>query len=491
LITKKKIARINPATLKKMGEIPVLSGNDVNRAVKRARTGLEEWSSVSLKDRARILNKFKKLIAKNRNEIIQIITDETGKTRTEATIEILDIVIHLKHLIKKGPRILSREKRSSGIFLWKKAYVTYQPHGVVGAITPWNYPLILSMEPVIQALMAGNAVVLKPSEFASGTALYLKKISLEAGIPDNAFIVITGDASTGNALVEGDTDMISFIGSTKIGQIIGEKCGRMIKPCLLELGGNDAMIIFSDAAFERAVNCAVTGVFHNSGQSCISIERILIEESIYEKFTASFKEKVNAMRAGNPDQDIDLGSISNEMQYKKFLHHISDAEKKGARITGGKIIKNASGYHVSPAIIENPKGSMIAVHEETFGPSVIIQKFKSEEEAVAIANNCEYGLGASVFTKDKKKASRVAGRLHAGNVAVNEALLFYLIGDLPLGGFKMSGNGKSHAKEGLLSYARQKSILEDRLGLKSELWWIPYSKTKVKLIDLLIKIWYG
>ncbi|MDH5657382.1 MAG: aldehyde dehydrogenase family protein [Spirochaetia bacterium] len=488
--TQKNIIQINPANYKKIGEFPITLASDVTEAVQNARRAQQGWAELPLKKRAALLKVFRKKIAANRNEIIRIITEETGKAKIDALIEVLDLVGHLSYLSRKGPKILSPQKRSSGLFFWKKASVMYSPYGVVGAITAWNYPLILSMEPVIQALMAGNAAVLKPSDFTNRTALYLKELATHAGIPEYVFSVITGDGSTGKALIESETDLISFIGSTENGMKIAKRCAELFKPCILELGGNDPMIVFQDADLSRALN-ASTMAFHNSGHSCVSIERILIENSIYESFSAAIKERAKNIRVGNPDEDIDMGCIANKMQYNKFFQHLNDARKKGAFITGGEKIKNKSGLHVSPAVIENANHRMLVLREETFGPSVVLQRFSGEEEALRLANQSDHGLGASVWTKSRKKASRICEKLEAGNIAVNEALLFYLVPDLPLGGLKKSGSGKSHAREGLLHYTRQKSILKDRLGLPSEIWWYPYSRLKYRLLDLAIKIFYS
>lgn len=489
-----EIVNINPATGREINRVPILEKEEVEKLITKAKNYFPKWSSLSLKQRANHLKKLRKEIVKNMDHLVKTICEETGKTEMDGIIEIFTVCEHLSYVIKNGPKFLKDEKRSSGIFIHKSSYVSFHPKGVVGVISPWNYPFILTAGPIVQALMAGNTVVVKPSEVTPNTTLKLREIATKAGIPEDAFLVATGDGRTGAALVESkNVDMICFTGSTATGRKIAEICGRNLKPVILELGGKDPMIIFEDADLNRAAKAALWGGISNSGQTCIAVERVIIHESVYEGFIEILKKELNKIKQGYYNEEISVGSMAFEKQYNIVMDHIEDAKSKGAEIiTGG--IKNSNfpkGLFISPTIISNVTDDMKVWSDETFGPVLAIKTFKTEEEAIEIANKTPYGLNGSVWSKNKSRAKRVARKIKSGTLCINDVLVNYIISDLPFGGVKDSGIGRVYAKEGIRAFTDMQSIVVDRFNLPFELWWFPYNSKIKNLFKNFIKILFG
>ncbi|MBE7411856.1 MAG: aldehyde dehydrogenase family protein [Leptospiraceae bacterium] len=493
--TKEMFTVLNPATLKPIGELPVFSREMVEEKILIAKKEYSTWSKLSLKDRSKIILKFRKILAQSREEMISTICEETGKTRMDALIEVFAECEATTYVAKKGIKYLSNEKRSSGLMQMKSCYVNYHPFGVVGIISPWNYPLILSLNPILNALMAGNTVVIKPSEITPYTTLKVQEFFKRAGLPDGALQVITGKGETGAALVESkNTDMICFTGSTRTGRIIGEACGKMLKPVILELGGKDPMIVFEDADLVRAAKGALWGGFFNSGQTCISVERVYVEKSVFQKFIEIVKNEYNHVRQGLTENFPSVGSMTFDKQVEIVESHYSDAKKKGANlILGGSRKLGHDGLFHEPSVVVNVSHEMKIMKEETFGPEIAIMEFSSEEEAINLANDTNYGLNASVWTKDSKKAKRVAESIKSGSVCINDCLTNYMISDLPFGGFKESGLGRVHGKEGIRAFAQSQSIMKNRWFwiFKKELWWFPYSKRIYNLFSKAVDLLFG
>ncbi len=473
--------KINPANGEFLYEVEIFDAEKVKKEVERAKDGFNEWNSLSLKERVSVLKKVIGEIKREKETFIKSVMLDAGKVRQDAIIEVFTTLNHLHYLTKKGYRFLLPKKRSAGYFKNNSCYTVYKPHGVVGIISPWNYPLILTATPLFHALLAGNSVVLKPSEITTEVSLLLEKICKKAGIPDNAFRVITGDGSTGRALVESDVDMVCFTGSTAVGFEIAKKCAEKFIPCILELGGKDNAIVFADADLERAAAGIVWGGISNGGQTCIGVENVLVEEKIYEDFLEMLKREVESIPKEN------LGAVINSIQFEKIEYHIDDAVKKGAKIVcGGEKLDN---FRFKPTVVRDITPEMKIFYEETFGPVIGVMKFKDENELFKIANSLDYGLNGSVWTKDLKKGKRVAEKLETGAVCVNDCLTNYLISDLPFGGVKKSGMGRVHGVEGVRSFVKTQSVMVHKFGLKKELWWYPYKKKVenifLKLIDFL------
>jgi len=370
--------------------------------------------------------------------------------------------------------------------LWKRAFVEREPLGVVGAITPWNYPLILSMDAAVSALFGGNAVVIKPSEFTPLTALMIPGLCREAGLPEDLVRVVTGDGSTGAALVRAGVDKISFTGSTPVGRAVLAAASESLTPVTLELGGKDPAIVLEDADLDRAARGIAFGAFFNAGQTCISIERVYVARSVADAFTERVVEVARSLRAG-VDEDRDMGPIITRAQYAKVVRQIEDALAKGARVLTGGIPPEGARV-IQPTVLVDVDDSMEVVRDETFGPVLPVIPVDSEDEAVAKANASGYGLFASVWTRDRARGLRVARRLHAGGVSVNDSLSHYGVAALPMGGVGDSGFGRRRGREGLDEMTTVRSLFVDIGGLRREPWWFPYGPRGERLTRAVLDL---
>ncbi len=490
-VEKKTITSYDPTTKKPIKTIDTTSSRELEEILDKLVEAQIGWSSKSLKNRSKQLSNVRKAIVKDFDSIIISLAEETGKTNEEALNEVFATLEHLKFIAKKGPRYLKSESRKSGIMKTKKGYINYIPHGVVGVITPWNYPFFLSVLPIAEALMAGNSVVNKPSELTPLMGQRIHEIFINAGIPSDVFQIAIGDGDIGEALVRSiRTNMICFIGSVETGKKVATICGEMLKPVLLELGGNDPMIVLEDANLERAANAALYGGMLNCGQICISVERIYVVETVADEFIGLMKEKITSLKYGQDKDDMDIGSLADDRQHKIVLDHLKDAKSKGANISGGENREDLGGYFIAPTIVENVDHNMDIMQKETFGPEIAIMRVKDEAEAIKMANDTTYGLAASVFSKNKKRARTVARQIKSGSVCINDIMVNLLIPSLPFGGMKHSGIGRDYGIEGLRSFVQVQAICEDRLGMKKELWWYPTTKLTQTLFRKIAKLYY-
>ena len=370
--------------------------------------------------------------------------------------------------------------------------VRYRPVGVVGVIGPWNYPLVNSVGDAIPALAAGNAVVVKPSEVTPLTSLLFAQCLVESGVPADVFQVASGGPETGEALIDA-VDMIMFTGSTRTGRKVMERAAKTLTPVSLELGGKDPMIVLADADLERAANAAVYYSMQNGGQTCISIERVYVEAPIYDEFVTRVTEKTKALRQGVPNGPgtVDVGAMPFPPQLEIVEKHVQQARDAGARVTAGGHARRGLGRFYEPTVIADVDHSMTAMREETFGPTLPVMKVADEEEAIKYANDSPYGLGAAVFTKDLARGQRVARRIEAGAVCINDAALNYLALELPMGGWKESGLGVRHGPAGLKKYTRQQAIMTTRFALRREIHYFPYNKRVTALLERGIKLFWG
>ena len=371
------------------------------------------------------------------------------------------------------------------MMLNKRVTVHYQPRGVVGFITPWNFPLILTIGEAIPALLAGNAVIIKPSEWTPliarrGAELMRESLTAQ-GFPADLIQVVNGYGETGAALVD-EVDMISFTGSTATGRRVAMRAAERLIPCSLELGGKDPMIVLRDADLERAANAAVWGAFTNSGQVCISVERVYVEEPVAERFTDLVVARTRALRQGfdvgqtNSGQRVDVGSMTWPRQLETVTAHVEDAREKGAKVlTGGRLNPSLTGHYYEPTVLAGVDHSMRVMTEETFGPVLPIMRVRDQAEALRLANDSRYGLNASVWTGDRAHGEELAAAVEAGITCVNDVIVGFAITDAPSGGLKESGLGKRHGAEGIRRFCNQQVTITDRFGLKRELIWYPYS----------------
>jgi len=485
----------NPATGQIVGSVPRMLPEDVAAMVARARAVQPAWWGLGCDGRAQILRRAQKWVLDNSDRLIDTIVAETGKTRDDAQAAEIAYAAGAFGFWAKNAEKFLRERRvrsRSPFLLGKKALVRYRPRGVAGVIGPWNYPLVNSFGDCIPALAAGNAVILKPSEVTPLTSLVMAECFAECGAPDGIFQVLTGLGDVGAELID-HVDFIMFTGSTATGRKVAERAAKTLTPVGLELGGKDPMIVMADADLERAANAATYYSMQNGGQTCISVERVYVEEPVYDEFVAKVTAKVAKLRQGDPSQAgaVDVGAVTFAKQAEIVTSHVEDARAKGATVAVGGKLADGPGRFFEPTVLLDVDHSMDCMTKETFGPTIPIMKVRDAEEALRLANDSEYGLQASVWTRDIARGEQIASRIDAGVANVNEHLVSYAALELPMGGWKDSGLGTRHGADGIRKYARQQASVVTRFGMKREIFMFPYSKRSAGLIRRFLKLVYG
>ena len=482
----REIVSIDPATGAEIGRVPLMTGLEVAAAVNRARQAQPGWSALSFRARAEFILRAREIVLAQVDEIAALISRETGKPPAEATsMEIVPTLDLMYYFAKNTARLLKRRKVRIGQYelMGRSSYLVYKPLGVVGIISPWNFPWATPLAEVVMALMAGNAVVLKPSELTPFTALKIADVFTQAKLPEGLLEIVTGDGSTGAAVVEAGVGKVMFTGSVATGKRVAEAAARHLTPVVLELGGKDPMIVLDDANLVNAARAAVWGGFANAGQACASIERCYVHESIVKEFTERVVSETRKLKLGNPAVDgVDLGSMTNERQLQIVEDHIQDAIDHGARIeTGGHRVENSDGWFHEPTVMTNVDHSMELMRDETFGPVLPIMTFKTDDEAIRLANDSVYGLTAAVFTSNIARGRRVAERIEAGTVMINEVVYTHAIAQTPWGGVKQSGYGRTHGTLGLLELVTPQHIHVNRVPWVPDVWWFRYTSRAANL----------
>ncbi|PLW66968.1 aldehyde dehydrogenase family protein [Pseudohalioglobus lutimaris] len=483
----------SPVTLETTGELICASREDVAAAINRARAAQPAWAATSMKERSAIVERALKIVLAKQDQIIDTVVEETGKARTDAmSMEIFSVADQLCYYAKNAEKFLKPHKRKvHGLLgLMKQLRIVYKPLGVVGLITPWNGPFVLVMNQACQAVLAGNTVVAKGSEVTPYSAKLAEDIFREAGLPEGVLQVLLGDGETGAAIVRGGVDKVSFTGSVATGRKVAMASAEQLIPCTLELGGNDAMIVCADADLDRAADGAWVGSCMNTGHYCCGTERIYVVKEVYDEFLKLVLEKGKALRQGSQHGwDEDVGAVFWDRQMAIIEAHVEDARAKGASILmGGRRNPDLAGLYYEPTVITEVDNSMDIMVLETFGPVLCIQKVDSEEEALQLANDSEFGLNGNVWTQDKEKGYRLAAAIDTGSCSVNDMALSYGIPAAPFGGRKNSGLGQVNGKKGLRGYCHEMPIVIDRFGGKMQNGY-PYSTKSAegmrKLMDLL------
>jgi acyl-CoA reductase-like NAD-dependent aldehyde dehydrogenase len=489
---RRRLRLSNPATLEALGEIEVSNAADVRSAVERARKAQPEWAALRFGERARFLEGALRRLVADQDRYGLVIERETGKPPSEVLgAELIPACDALRFYGRRAKHFLADRRIPLHLLKTKKLQISYRPLGVVGIITPWNFPFVLALNPCVQALMAGNAVLLKPSEVAPFSGQLVAELFDAAGLPEGVLQCLSGDGETGAVLVEAGVDKISFTGSVATGRQVAEACARQLIPCTLELGGKDPMVVCADADLERAANGAVYGAFANAGQVCVSTERVYVVDSVAEAFTRKVLEKTAELRQG-PDGEADVGPIIAASQLDVIDRHVADAVAKGARVlAGGRRNPDADGLYYEPTVLCDATHDMAVMREETFGPVLPIMRVRDEDEALAYANDSRFGLNANVWTRDKRRGTRLAKAIHSGSVVVNDCMITYGLPESPFGGRKDSGIGQVNGEIGLRSYCYAQSIVVDRLGSKSESTWFPYSARKARRLKRLMRLLWG
>ena len=495
--TPAQIAVENPATGAVIDRVADMDAGGVRALARVARGAQPGWAAAGFAARSAVLKRMSGWLSANADRVISVICAETGKTYDDAQITDWSYgLMAFDFWARHAERYLAEERVRPASLLnrSKRLTVRYEPLGLIGVIGPWNYPLALSVGDAIPALAAGNAVLLKPSELTPLTSLLLQRGLRECGLPDGVLQVATGRGQTGAAVID-EVDMVMFTGSTATGQAVMERAARTLTPVSLELGGKDPMIVLADADLERAANCATYYSMFNSGQTCISVERVYVEDAVYDEFVARVTAKLRALRhaPSTGPGTSDVGAMTTPAQLEVVRRHVEDALAKGARaVVGGATgAADRAGYWFAPTLLLDVDHSMACMREETFGPTLPIMRVSDAEEAIRLANDSPYGLAASVFGRDAKRAKAVARRLEAGAVCVNDAVVNYSLLELPMGGWKSSGIGARHGAGGIRKYCRQQSLMVSRLHGRREPFMYPYRARTTRALQRILRVAFG
>ncbi len=489
----------DPATGEHLGTVPVDGEQEVHAAVARARRAQSAWAKTTFDERRRVLRALLDYTVEHKDDICEAIQRDAGKTRENALLgEIWTTCEKYRWMIRQGEKHLRPERVSSGLLAHKKARLEYRPLGVVAAIVPWNYPFQNLVNPIVPALMAGNAIVLKPSEWVAWSSAKfiaeLRDVIASTGHDPDIVQAVQGYGDTGAALVRAEVDTILFIGSVKNGRRVIEGSAERVTPVVMELGGKDPFIVCDDADLDQAVHAALAGCYVNCGQNCVASERLLVFDSVYDEFTRRAEAIVSEFRQGNSrDELVDVGAIVTPLQLDIIESLVQRAVAEGARlVTGGRRIREGRGNYFEPTILADVTPEMEIAREEVFGPVMLLMRVRDDDEAVRIANDVSYGLSSSVFSKDLERARGIASRLEAGMSAINEfGGVTYMAQDLTFGGVKASGFGRMNGREGLRSMCNVKAVIDDRAPVFRANRMFPVTATQYSKFSAMIDLVYG
>lgn len=461
--TEPRIDVRNPATGELVGTVRQLAPAEVPELARRAREAQRRWAARPWSERAAILERFHDLVIRREVEVLDTIQSESGKARRDALVELTTVLGTTRYYLAHGEGHLAERRASPAVPLLTRAATAWRPHGLVGMVTPWNFPFLLGVADAVPALLAGNAVLTKPSELTPLSTLLARDLLLDAGLDPDLFQVLVGPGpELGPPLIE-EVDYIGFTGSTATGRIIAMAAAERLIPCSLELGGKNPMVVLPGGRIADAVRGLVSGAFANSGQTCISVERVYVHEDVWEEFLDAAKRAVSELEvAWSTRFDVDMGSVIGVEHARKVREHLREAVDKGATVLAGGIEPPAGlgEAFVRPTLLTNVDASMKVHAEETFGPVATLVRVRDVDEAVRLANDSDLGLNGSVWGGDRREARDVARRLEVGSSNVNSTLLIYNSYDVPMGGIRRSGIGRRHGAAGIQRYCRQHSIVE-------------------------------
>ncbi len=488
-VNKEKTKVYAPATgelIMEYEETPAIQAADM---MERAKSAFWGWSALSVRERVSYIKNLREAVVEDIDAIAELIAKDVGKVRTDALVaDIMPSLDAMLHVEKHAEKTLRSQKvKTPFLLMGKKSMVEYMPMGTVLVISPWNYPFLLSLSPMLSALAAGNTVILKPSEVTPAVGILIESLFEKAKFPPNVVQVAHGGKELGASLTNAKPDYIFFTGSVATGKIIQQAAARDLIPTTLELGGKDPMIVLQDADLKRAAEGAAWGAFTNSGQVCMSVERLIIEEMVMEPFLEELLPLVNQLKQGSGADD-DIGSMTSRMQIDIVKQQVEDALEKGAVLLAGEHPSkwDLDSMFIKPLILSQVTEDMMIMQEETFGPVLPIISAEDEEDAVRIANGTRYGLNASVWSRDKEKARRISSRLQSGAVLINDVLITVANNNLPFGGVKDSGIGRYHGENGIRMFCHEKAVMEDLGYKKSEIQWYPYKGKYESFRNLLV-----
>ncbi|MCW3016458.1 MAG: Aldehyde dehydrogenase [Solirubrobacterales bacterium] len=484
----------DPARGTIIADVPVLDSAAVHALATRARMAQPAWSAAGFDARGAVLLRARKWLMRNGDRMIDTISSETGKTYEDAQLELSVAAESFTFWAKHAAKYLADERVAARSLLTvgKRVRVRYEPVGIVGVIGPWNYPLVNAFCDCVPALMAGNAVILKPSEVTPLTALLVQEMLEASGMPADLFAVATGDGSTGGAVVD-VSDYVMFTGSTRTGQAVMERAAKTLTPVSLELGGKDPMIVCADADLERAANAAAYYGLLNAGQVCISVERVYVEAPVHDEFVRRLVDNVRGLRqgVGAGPGSVEIGALTFAPQIELVEAHVQDAIAQGAEVQIGGRRGPGPGRFYEPTVLTGVTHEMRCMREETFGPTIPVMKVDDVEEAVRMANDSVYGLQASVWTKDVARGEQLARRVEAGAVIVNDAMTNYAAFGAPMGGWKSSGVGSRHGANGIRKYCKTQTIMSARFSPKKDPNMFPYAAWRSRALGRVVRFIYG
>lgn len=508
-----RLACYNPAFGRLIAELIVPGPEEIAQTVKAARAAFKRWRQLTVEERVKKLRQAEQVLLANRRQLLDLLIAETGKPQADAQAEFLTLFETFRYYTSHAAELLADETVRVHLLKNKRVRVQYNPLGVVLNISPWNFPLDLSLTPAIPALLAGNAVLIKPSEHTPLTVMRAVELMSEEALPAGLLQVVIGAGEVGEAL-SAQADAISFTGSVNTGRAVAKVAAERLIPCTLELGGKDPAIVLEDADLERAARGIVWGAFFNSGQVCMGVERVYVHEAIHDDFVQRVVELTSELRQGvSTNEAVDIGAMIDPAQLQVIEAHLDDAAAKGAQILAGgerveprweqlypdvpqpavqdyedmpehdraPILRGADFF--APTVLSRVDHSMQIMQDETFGPILPIMKVSSAEEAIQLANETQFGLNASVWSRDLGRARQVADALRAGQVCINDVITSYLAVEAPYGGVKNSGLGRRKGPGEIYKFVESKTVLEDILKLKREPYWYPYHPKMQNIVD--------
>ncbi len=486
---------VSPANGNWVGQVAMTPAGDVPEVVRRARAAQPAWAARPLAERVAVLRRVRQKVLDASERIVELVAKENGKPKHEGLLhEVMAPLELLTYFTDAAPRILEPQNIPMRLMVNRASYIHYVPRGVIGVIGPWNFPHHTPFGGVVMALLGGNAVVLKPSEFTPLIAQLVHGLYLEAGVPADVFQVVYGLGDVGAALIAGGVDMIEFTGSVATGRKVGVACAERMIPCVLELGGKAPALVLPDADLTRTANAITWGGWANAGQVCASIERLLVHEAVYERLVPMVVERARALRVGDAAEsaDIDIGPLVNERQLRIVEARVADAVAKGATVACGGHRLQRPGNFYAPTVLLDVTPDMDVLNEETFGPVVPVQKIKDEAAMIAEANRSHLGLLAYVFSRDGARARSVAERLEVGTVMINDVIVTNAMAETPWGGLKQSGIGVTHSDDGMRAMCQARHVNYDLLPwLSKEPWWYPYRASDLPLLQRGLRLLYG